>query len=92
MVAKVGWLWQFLKNKNGESCAHGLTLSFIEHLEATIGLLTGLSFISVRPVNREPGERAVGSDWMVKAQKRVPVTFIILRRHGSPCAETIIRT
>lgn len=93
---KVGWLWQFLKNKNGESCPHGLTLFFIEHLEATIGLLIGLSSISLRPVNREPGERAVGSDWMVeqsKHTKRLPVMFIILCRHGSWCTKTItIRT
>ena len=93
MVAKVGWLWQFLKNKNGESCPHGLTLSFIEHLEATIGLLTGLSFISVRPVNREPGERAVGSDWMVEQSKHKNVYQSRSSSYaGSPCAETIIRT
>lgn len=89
MVAKVGWLWQFLKNKNGEGCPYGFTLSFIEHLEVTIGLLTGLSSIWLRPVNREPEERAMGSDWMVeqsKHTKRVSVMFVVLRRHvlGAP--------
>lgn len=82
-------LWQFLRNKNGESCPYGFTLSFIEHLEATIGLLTGLSSIWLCPVNREPEERAVGSDWMVEQSKhteRVTVMFVVLRRHvlGAP--------
>lgn len=70
VVAIVGWLWQFLKNKNGESYPHGLTLSFIEHLEATIGLSTALSSI-LCPMNREPEERETGSDgwWRVQAHR-----------------------
>lgn len=62
MATNVGWLWQFLKNKNGESCPHGLTLPFIEHLEATIGLSTALSSILLRPMDREPEERETGGD------------------------------